>query len=315
MAELAAGTLTSSRPETGGRPPIVRTVFYVLFAGWLGTILGLLALAAPSLLGVGTFPVDGRGADWFAPHTPGAILADVAAIGVFAWSCGLTVRFCLGWVWSQDPPAWTWTASTLGAAGLLAAGTGVTTPAAGVLAALALRYTAYRADGAIRPEPLALGRRTGVVVALAVPVLAIGVATAFAIYHPLKMGGLGADRATLARGVKPALVWGPVLHNDGGRPVRVLGVEPGEEHGYALHLTDVELVPAVGYLRDRQPLRPFVIPAHGDSHTAGSLILTVSRAGCRRGTSGRIASLRVRYALGGERSTLLKLTEPLTLSC
>ncbi|HWI71260.1 MAG TPA: hypothetical protein VNT55_04855 [Baekduia sp.] len=110
-------------------------------------------------------------------------------------------------------------------------------------------------------------------------------------------------------------VWGPTLRNDGGRPVRILGVEPGEEHGFALHLTNVELMPDVGYLRDARPFRSFVIPAHGDSHGAGSLILDVSRAGCRRGTTGRIDSLRVRYALGGERSALLKLENPLTLTC
>jgi hypothetical protein len=43
--------------------------------------------------------------------------------------------------------------------------------------------------------------------------------------------------------------------------------------------------------------------------------LRISRAGCTPGQSGRIESVRVRYRLGGERTTLLKLDPALALSC
>jgi hypothetical protein len=313
VTELA-GTLSTTHPEPPGRPPVVRTVFYVLFAGWMGTILGLFALAAPTLLGVAMFPVNGQSAAWFDPETAGALLADVAAIGVFVWACGLTVRFCLGWVWSREAPAWTWTALTLAPAAVVAAGTEVTTSVVGVLAAVALRFTAYRADGSVRPEPLRPPSRIWALAAwMGLPVLAIGIATAYAMYHPLEVrfGGGG----PLKPGRTAISLHGPTIVNHGGRPVRILAIEPGVERGYALHVTGVELRrmdvirPGKPWTR---PFRPFTIAPHGEHST---LALIISRAGCRPGASGRIDSVRVRYVLGGERTALLKLGEPLTLAC
>jgi hypothetical protein len=314
VAELTARMLDATDQAPAGRPPVVRTVFYVCFAGALGSFLAMIALYAPRVFGVATFPSDGDRVRWFDPHTSGALLADFAALGVFVWACGLTVRFCLGWVWDEEPPAWTPTALTLAAAGLLAAGTGITTPAAGALAALALRYTAYRADGSIRPDPLRPpSRASAVALGLALPVFALSIATAYAISHPLKARWWSSGMP-LKASRDDAEVLNPIIENTGGRPVRILAIEPGEEHGYALHLSGVRVQkrtwvpPAPRTL----PFRPFTLAPHAERD---DLVLRISRAGCRPGQSGRVDSVRVRYALGGERSTLLKLSEPLTLSC
>lgn len=292
----------------------MRTVFYVCFAGALGSFLAMIAFYAPSVIGVATFPTDGQHALWFDPRTSGALLADLAAIGVFVWACGLTVRFCLGWVWKEEPPAWTPTALTLAAAGLLAAGTGVTTPAAGALAALALRYTAYRADGSIRPDPLRPPTRaSATALGLALPVFAISIATTYAISHPLTARWRSSG-APLKVARTDAEVLNPVIENTGGRPVRILAIEPGEEQGYALHLSGVRFQSRTWRPSEpaTRPFRPFTLAPHAERD---DLMLRISRTGCRPGLSGRIDSVRVRYALGGERSTLLKLSEPLTLNC
>jgi hypothetical protein len=319
MTELAAGTLQGTEGRSG-RPGFRRSVFWTCLAASIGAALGVAALTAPSFVGVAVFPLDSGQygqLDWYRAGTTGALVANAAAMLVLVWACTLTVR---SWLTSFSEtlrrPAWTWTALTIAPVAMVAASTGRTTPAAGAVAGLALRVVAYRADGTPRPDPLAaiLGRRVRIALVVAVPVVAIGVATAYAIYHPLTLAGLD-DPAPIARATTPVLVYGPMLRNDGGRPVTILAVEPGEEHGFALHLTDVEILPDIGYLRDRKPFRPFVVGAHGDSYRAGTLMLTVSRAGCRPGTSGRIDSVRVRYDLGGTRSTLLKLERPLTLSC
>ena len=317
MTELAAGTLQGTE-ERSGRPGYRRSVFWTALAGAIGVMLGGLALSAPGIAGVATFPL-GQSATlgWYRLDTTGALLADVAAMVVVIWACTLTVR---SWLVAHSktlrPPAWTWTALTIAPAAVLTAGTGVTKAAAAVGVGLALRVAGYRADGTPRPDPLAalLDRRARIALALAVPTVAIGVATAYAIYHPLTLTGMS-DWAPIARTTRPLVAYGPTLRNDGGRPVTILAVEPGEERGFALHLTNVEILPNVSYLGERKPFRPFVVPAHDDSYRAGTLMLTISRAGCRPGTSGRIDSVRVRYDLGGARSTLLKLSQPLTLNC
>jgi hypothetical protein len=304
MTELAARTLQDDAQVD--RPAVVRAVVLVLIAGWIGALLALLALAAPGLLGVATLSFSAHGPDWFAPQTPGAVLADVAVIGVFVWTSTLCARGILGWAQIATPPAWTPTALTFGGAGLLVAGFGLSFAAGCALAAIALRWTAYRIDGSVRPEPLAgLSRPWRRAARFGLPVLALGVATAYAIYHPLT--GRWWDDG-LAPALRPSRAdlhqLNPILENRGGRPIRVVAIEPGEEHGYALHLAGVAF-------RDA-PFRSFTLGPHA---TRNDLEMTISRAGCRPGTSGRIDSVRVRYDLGGARSTLLKLSTPLTLAC
>jgi hypothetical protein len=284
----------------------------------VGTLLAVLALIAPALLGVATVSLDGR-SPWFHQSTPGALLANAAILGVYVWSCTLTVRAWLGRFAGAQPPAWTWTAARLAVVAVVTATTTVTTVGGAIGAGLALRFTAYRADGSVRPEPLAVpSRRWALALGLALPVAAIGAATAYAIAHPVHgRWGSGGDDAPIAATRAPLRVRGPVLVNDGGRPVRILGVEPGVERGFALHLTDVLVedqgVTPIGRPQRTSPLRPFTLAPHAERF---DLLMVVSRAGCRPGTSGRIDSVRVRYELGGGvRSVLLALVRPLTLTC
>jgi hypothetical protein len=294
---------------------MVSTVFYVCLAGFCGTLLALLALIAPGLLGVATVSLVGR-SPWFYQSTPGALLANAAILCVYVWSCTLTFRTWLGRFAGAQPPAWTWTAATLAVAAVVTATTAASAIAGGIAAALVLRWTAYRADGSFRPEPLALpSRRWTLAVGLAVPVAAIGAATAYAIAHPVH-AGWGGEPTAIAATRAPLRVDGPTLVNDGGRPVRILGVEPGVERGFALHLSDVLVedqgVTPIGRLPRTSPLGSFMLAPHAER---SDLLMVVSRAGCRPGTSGRIESVRVRYELGGVRSVLLALQRPLTLTC
>ncbi|HWI71261.1 MAG TPA: hypothetical protein VNT55_04860 [Baekduia sp.] len=157
VPELAARTLQGTT-DHAGRPGVVRTVFWTWLAGAVGAMVATLALRAPAVVGVATFPLTPHGdgyVGWYAPDTLGAIVADAAAIVVVVWACTLTVR---SWLVAYSkvlrPPAWTWTALTLAPAAVVTASTGVTSAAAAVASALVLRHVAYRHDGTVRPGPL-----------------------------------------------------------------------------------------------------------------------------------------------------------------
>jgi hypothetical protein len=299
--------------ERTGRPGFVRVFFFVFVGAWLGAFFGTIALAAPSFLGVASADTLSEHTVPFALDSRGAALADVAVAVAMLWAVTLTVRYWLS-TFVGGSPAWTWTALTLLVAGLLAVFTILTAGGAAALAAIAVRWTVYRADGTTRPEPLAfgLGRQRALAVSILVPVLAIGIATGYAVYHPLSDNSDGAPKR-LAAGTDPLYVVGPPIYNGGGRAVQILGIEPGVEHGFALHLEDVGLLPDVGDLSHRRPFAPFTLQPKDATYT--SIVLKLSRYGCRPGATGRIDSLRVRYDLGGVRSTLVRLKQPLTLSC
>jgi hypothetical protein len=117
---------------------------------------------------------------------------------------------------------------------------------------------------------------------LAVPVVALGGATAYAMYHPLSLqnGPFIAPGVPSSR--KP--VTAPLmLENTGGRPLRVLAIEPGDERGYALHAIGAErqfmgVTQGGDDLGERPLALPFTIAPH---KTRSDLLLHVSRAGCR----------------------------------
>lgn len=290
------------------------TVLVVGVGCWVGSLLAFLALMAPHLLGVATMPVDGAAAlAWFPLDTFGGLVANAAGLATLIWGATWGIRGVLR-VAGLAVPASTWTALTFGPAALLALTPLASMVGAGVLAALALRYTAYEADGGVRPEPLdALPSTARHALRVAIPVVAIGTATAYCVYHPLTLSG------SLGEVLKPARTTIDVramrLTNDGGRSLRILAIEPGIERGYALHLSGVALdredviMPGEAWTR---PFHPFTLRPHQESP---GLSLRLSRAGCRPGAAGRIESVRVRYLLGGERTMLLKLDEPIVLSC
>jgi hypothetical protein len=297
--------------QAGRRPGLARVFFGTLLAVVAGRILALLALAAPSIVGqADVVAVDSLP---FLAQSPAAVLADGAVLLVGLWACTLVVRALLGSAFDAWP-AWTWTGLTL-AAGLALALVGPVTVGGGAaLAGLALRWTAYREDGTARPEPWTFSRRWAPAVGLAVPVVALGGATAYGMYHPLALSA--ADTGVPIRASREPLDVMATLHNEGGRPLRVLAIEPGDERGFALHLVGAQRqfpgVTEAGDLGERPLALPFTIAPH---QSRGDLVLRVSRAGCHPGASGRINSIRIRYALGGERSTLLPLGTPLTLTC
>jgi hypothetical protein len=319
MSEIAARTPLTTTVTPPGRPGFRRSIFWTCLAGAVGVTFGTLALQAPALVGVGTFPHSpngGGGLDWYAPTTAGAALADAAALVVVLWACTLTVR---SWLVSFSPvlhkPAWTWTALTLTPAAVAVVAGGVKIQGTAVVAALVLRLVAYRADGSVRPDPLTprLSRRARIALGLAIPVAAIGVATPYATHHPLRALG-NSNPGPIVATTKPLVVDGPTLSNEGGRPVRILAIEPGEERGFALHVTNVGIYKRMWQMGEKPtvPFHPFTLAPHA---TRAGLQLTISRAGCRPGATGRIDSVRVRYDVGGPRSTLLKLEQPLTLRC
>jgi len=312
VAEVLDGDQDGEAQEATRRPGYVRVFFFVFVGAWLGAFFGTVALAAPSFLGVASADAVGEHTVPFALGTSGAALADVAVAIAMLWAVTLTVRYWLS-TFVGGSPSWTWTGLTLLVAGLAAVFTMLTAGGAAALAAVAVRWTVYRADGTTRPEPLAFGlsRQRALAAGILVPVLAIGIATAYAVYHPLSDSSDGAP--PVHRGKTPAYVVGPSIYNGGGRPIEVLGIEPGVEHGYALHLEDVGLLPDVGDVSRREPFAPFVLQPKDATYS--SIVLRLSRYGCRPGATGRIESLRVRYRLGGVRSALVRLKHPLTLSC
>jgi hypothetical protein len=301
--------------ERSARPGRLRCVMWVAVAGWMGILLASLALIAPGALGVATVRLgNGATIDWFPVDTLGGFCANVAVLATILWGCTWAVRgvFRVG---GGPVPASSWTALTLAPAIALALTPLATTVAAGIGAAIALNYTAFAADGTARPEPLdRLSTRARHALRVGIPVLTIGIATAYAVYHPLTIWS-GGGELPAKPGRTTATLSLATIQNDGGRPVRILAVEPGVERGYALHLTGVAFERTDTILpgeSDTRPFHPFTLRAH---HEAPRLSLSISRAGCRPGRSGRIESVRVRYLLGGERTMLLKLDPALALSC
>jgi hypothetical protein len=326
VTELA--TRTSVGIE-GRRPGWFRVLVYTWVGVGIGMVLGLLALSAPALLGVAIAIPQSGSSQLKAPFAPaggvGAVAANLAAFTVALWGVVFAVRRFVGW--STDVrPAVTWTAAPLAVGmGTAALSWHVATGGGIVFAGLTLRYFAYDHVGRPRPEPLealfgAWSRRRRWALGALVPAVLVAVATGYAMYHPLQggwwSGGEGTDFSDPVRVTRaPLVVRGPSLHNQGGRAVKVLAIEPGRERGYALHLVGIVMdkpgvtLPGQPYTK---PFAPFTLGAHGDRD---DLSLRISRAGCRPGASGRIDSVRVRYLLGGEHAMELPLETPLTLSC
>jgi hypothetical protein len=314
VAEVLDDDHEAQAQEATGRPGFVRVFFFVFVGAWLGAFFGTIALAAPSFLGVASADAVGEHTVPFALDSRGAALADIAVAVAMLWAVTLTVRYWLT-TFVGGRPAWTWTGATLLLAGLAAIFTGLTAGGAAALAAVAVRWTVYRADGGTYPEPFTFGltRQRALVVSVLLPVLAIGFATAYAVYHPLRDNSDDGPARRIAPGKTPVYVLAPQIYNGGGRAVQVLGIEPGVEHGYALHLEDVGLLPNVGEIRDRVPFAPFTLQPKDATYS--SVVLRLSRHGCRPGAGGRIDSLRVRYDLGGVRTALVRLKQPFTISC
>jgi hypothetical protein len=315
-AEVLDDDHDAEAEAVSGRPGFVRVFFFVFVGAWLGAFFGTIALAAPSFLGVASADTLSEHTVPFALESRGAALADVAVAVAMLWAVTLTVRYWLStFVGRGTAPSWTWTGLTLGLAGLAAAFTMLTAGGAAALAAVAMRWTVYRADGTARPEPFAFGlsRQRALAVGVLVPVLAIGFATGYAVYHPLRDNSGDGPAKRIASGTTPVYVIAPQIYNGGGRPMQILGIEPGVEHGYALHLEDVGLLPNVGDIRDRVPFTPFTLQPKDATYS--SVVLRLSRHGCRPGATGRIDSLRVRYDLGGVRTALVRLKQPYEISC
>lgn len=313
MSEIAAGTL-ADRKAAAQRPTVVVALLWVGLAGWMGTLLASFALMAPHALGVATADLSGQAVAPYPDGTLAAALANLCMLLVYLWAWTLIVRglFRVG-SGREDRPAWAWTALTLAPAVAVAQLPGVTIIVPGLVAALALRHTAFGRDGTPRPEPFAPTRPARGAVGLLLPVIALGGATAYAMYHPLRDGHVGGEDPK--PGHADAVVYGPHITNDGGRAVRILAIEPGVERGYALHLIDMKVNKAVtdGVESPWRAFQPFTLGPH---QSAEDLTMVLSRAGCRHGTSGRIESVRVRYRLGGaERTQLLALDDPITLVC
>lgn len=299
-----------------GRPGFVRVFFFVFVGAWLGAFFGTIALSAPSFLGVASADTLSEHTLPFALESHGAALADLAVAVAMLWAVTLTVRYWLAtFVGRGTSPSWTWTALTLGLAGLAAAFTVLTAGGAAAVAAIAMRWTVYCADGSARPEPFAFGltRQRALAASILLPVLAIGFATGYAVYHPLRDNSGDGPPKRIGAGTTPVFVVAPQIYNDGGRAMQILGIEPGVEHGYALHLEDVGLLPNLGDLRDRIPFTPFTLQPKDATYS--SVVLRLSRHGCRPGATGRIDSLRVRYDLGGVRTALVRLKQPYEISC
>lgn len=301
----------------GQRPGAVRVFFWTLLAGVGGQLLGAFALLGPSVVGVAvTQPwLD---APPFYPDGAGAVMADAAALAVLVWGAVSLARPLLAWA-TGERPAWTWTALPLGGGlALGAVSAGVSLAGGLAVAGVAVRYTAYASDGRARPEPVTVSPRWRIAL-VSLPALAIAATTAYAMYHPLQgrwwSGGEGTSATEPVRVTRAALrVRNPIIDNTGGRPVRVLAIEPGQERGFALHLVGMETVKPGGARGPDGPrLVPFVLGPH---ETRDDLTMVISRAGCRPGATGRIDSVRVRYVLGGgQHTTQLRLEHPLTLNC
>jgi hypothetical protein len=315
VSSAAAGTLEGVEEEPGLRPGVVSLTVYVALSGWLGVVVAAVALHAPGLVGVAVADVGADSLMPFTLDTAGVRVASVAVIVTYIWALTLTTRAFLGRYVYRKPPVWTWTGVVVAAAVVILAAAPHSTFLVALGAGLALRSLAYTRDGMIRPDPFTFPRPVGRALAVAVPILAIGTATAYAAYHPLQLRGTTSDGAPIAVGRTPLTTGMLTFANEGGRPLRVLVIEPGVERGYALRLVGVERL-NMGVTQpgdpDTLPFAPFQVAAHAESRPYA---LVVSRAGCKPGATGRIESVRVRYLLGGERSVLLPLAEPLTLRC
>lgn len=312
MSEVAAGTLPEEK-DVSFRPTVIVTLLWVGLAGWIGTLLGSFALIAPHALGVASADLGGQTAALYPDGTLGATVANLCVLLVYLWAWTLTLRglFRVG-SGPDDRPAWTWTALTLAPAIAVTKLPGVTIIAPGIVAALALRHIAFGGDGMPRPEPFTPTRLTRGALGLLLPVIALGGATAYAMYHPLR-GHVGGE--DMKPGRADAVVYGPHIENDGGRTVRILAIEPGVERGYALHLIGMKVDKGGvtnGIESPWRAFRPFTLGPHQESN---DLNMVLSRAGCRPGQSGRIESVRIRYRLGGERTMLMRLAKPITLTC
>jgi hypothetical protein len=302
-----AGVVERAGP---GRPGFWRVFFLTLLGGTFGALAAALFSAVVGVVGVASPPLWDRDVPYVATGF-GPIAADVAGVlYVAVFAVAVTRWFLREWV--QEPPAWTWTVATLiPAAGLAALAPSIDTSGGWAIAGVALRYVAWDSEGHARRDPFAMTRRMRLALVLT-PALLLAVVTGYAMFHPLRLSTGGSH--VIASGTS-TLAIDASIDNDGGRPVRILAVEPGRERGYALHLTGVrslyEGARPIG-APDSHPFTPVVIAPHG---TASLLVLQVSRAGCRRGSSGRIETIRVRYALGGVHVMELPLDPVPALTC
>jgi hypothetical protein len=311
VTELVAG----NAERFGSRRPGFLRVFLLTGVACFGGLVAAMVLVwALSLTGVATtgWVVDG------APYLPtgvGPVMADALSVLYFSVFTVLVTRPVLAaWIAPDDLPAWTWVAVPfLACAGLAAISPAVAVNGGWAIAAIAVRYTAWDAEGRARREPLLTPRSTRLVLLLVPAVLLAGIA-GYALFHPLTVSDGSAPK--IARGTSPVLVTAPALYNESSRPVRVLSIEPGRERGYALHLIGVRAYVDGMSVHGGPPTRPvtsFVIKAHDSS--PGGMVLQLSRAGCRPGTSGRIESIRVHYRLGGDRVMELPVKPAATLIC
>jgi hypothetical protein len=326
VPEAVAGS--AEEVEGAGRPGVLRVFFLTVLACGLAKMASGVAIWLLSFVGVAT-------TGWWedsAPYLPtgvGPVVADGLAV-LFVASLAVTVTRAVlsSWVAEEDVPAWTWTAVTLVPAAVLAAASpAVTSAGAWAIAGVALRYVAWRSDGRARLE-LRFARRTDGAArpeswltarvarrwAVVVPALLLAGLSGYAVFHPLSVDET--ERAVIHAGRSPVLVQGPPIRNESGRAVRVLSIEPGRERGYALHLIGVRKtmdgMSPDGVHPPTREVTSFVI--RGNDATMG-LLLQLSRAGCRPGTSGRIETVRVRYLRGGEHVMELPLHPAPTLVC
>jgi hypothetical protein len=311
VTELVARTADLIEPRR--RPGFFRVWLLTILGGGFGALAAVLASVVVEVAGVASLPLWDRSVPYL-PTGGGPIAAD--ALGVlYVTSFSVLVTRWLLRAWVEEPPAWTWIAATLvPAAGVAAVSPRISDAGAWVIAGVALRYVAWDAEGHARPEPIrsVLALR---LVKVLTPALLLAAITAYAMFHPLSL--FTSTPATIRPGTSPVLVNMLSISNDGGRPVRILSIEPGRERGYALHLIGVrtyyEGARPFGAPETR-PFTPFVLRPHEDTDPP-TLALQLSRAGCRPGTSGRIDTVRVRYALGGVHTMELKLDPAPALSC
>jgi hypothetical protein len=311
VTELVAGN--AERVVGSRRPGFFRVFFLTLFACGIGMLAAAAGILLVSLTGLATTGIW-LGTVPYLPTGVGPVLADAVVVLYFTSFAVLLVRRILGaWISPDDPPAWTWIAATLVPAGALAA----TSPAVAItggwaIVAIAVRYAAWDREGRARREPVLAPRAARRTVVL-VPAILLAALSGYALLHPLTIDQT--SPAKIAPGTTPVLVNGAPIRNDSGRPVRILSIEPGRERGYALHLTGIQAYND-GMQSAGEPLShavtSFVIKPH-DSATG--LLLQLSRAGCRPGTSGRIETIRVRYARGGVHVMELPLDPAPTLTC
>lgn len=311
VSELVAGT--AEQVEGLKRPGFIRVFVLTWVACSLGLLAAMIVSALVSLTGVG-MPSDWGDEVPYLATALGPIVADALSVLFFSAFAILLTRVVLsGWLAAEHEPAWTWIAVAIVPTAALVVLSPATTVNGGLaIAGVAIRYAAWDAEGRPRREPFLTPRSARWVVPLVPAVLLAGIA-GYALLHPLTTNAT--DMRMIARGTSPVLVNAPTIHNRSGRRIRILSIEPGRERGYALHLIGVRaytLGARPSGAASTHPVSSFVLAAHGESPW---LLLQLSRAGCRPGTSGRIETIRVRYRLGGDRVMELPVKPAATLSC